>query len=40
MFGLFIFGEKQLKICSVKKNNFKWTKLTIKSWNNSDWIQD
>ena len=36
MFGLFISGYKKLKICNVKKNNFKCTKLTTKNKNNSD----
>ena len=31
MLGLFVFGQKKLKICNVKKSNFKWTKFTIKN---------
>ena len=33
-------GEKIIKTCNVKKNNFKCTKFTIKNYNNSDSIQD
>ena len=31
MFGLFFSGQKKLKICNIKKNNFRWTKFKLKT---------